>query len=156
MSAAEVLERPRADYQHITVEPVTPVIGAELGNVDLSRPLDRETFGEIREAIHQYRVIFFRDQELSNDALKAFGRNFGPLTPAHPIAEGLEDHPEIWERSIEEYRVRRLANDTLPPARTPPHDYKGWHIDSSPTLTPIRCSTASRFRPMAATLSSPI
>ena len=129
MSAVEVQERPQGDYQRITVDPVTPVIGAEIGNVDLSQPLDPRTFTEIRQAIRQYRVIFFRDQELTNDALKAFGRHFGPLTPAHPISEGLEDHPEIWERKIDEYRVRRAHNDTLPPGRTPPRDYKGWHID---------------------------
>jgi taurine dioxygenase len=129
MSATNILERAQANFQRITVEPVTPVIGAEIGNVDLSRPLDPRTFAEIHEAIRRYRVIFFRDQELSNDALKAFGRNFGPLTPAHPISEGLKDHPEIWERTIDEYRVRRAHNDTLPPGRVPPRDYKGWHID---------------------------
>lgn len=129
MSVAEQLDQSSTDYQRITVEPVTPVIGAEITDVDLSRPLDPVTFAEIREAIRRYRVIFFRDQDLSNDALKAFGRNFGPLTPAHPISDGLEDHPEIWERKIDEYRVRRAHNDTLPPGRTPPRDYKGWHID---------------------------
>jgi alpha-ketoglutarate-dependent sulfate ester dioxygenase len=148
MSAVEVLKRPRADYRkrpradyrRITIEPVTPVIGAEIGNVDLSQPLDPRTFAEIRGAIRQYRVIFFRDQELSNDALKAFGRNFGPLTPAHPIAEGLEDHPEIWERSIEEYREKLTENDTLPPGRTPPRDYKGWHIDITFVANPTAYS----------------
>ena len=46
MSATDILERPRADYRRITVEPVTPVIGAEIGNVDLSQPLDPRTFNE--------------------------------------------------------------------------------------------------------------
>lgn len=129
MSAARNLRQEPSAFERITVAPVTPVIGAEIGGVDLSRPLDPETFAEIRQAIRRYRVIFFRDQALSNDALKVFGRNFGPLTPAHPIAEGLSDHPEIWERRIDEYRVRRAHNDALPPGRTPPRDYKGWHID---------------------------
>src|SRR5689334_21516972 len=93
-------EAPTQRPSRIVVEPVTPIIGAEISGVDLSRPLDAETFAEIRAAIRKWRVIFFRDQELSNDALKAFGRNFGPLTPAHPIAEGLDDHPEIWERAV--------------------------------------------------------
>ncbi|RAK57960.1 TauD/TfdA dioxygenase family protein [Phenylobacterium deserti] len=115
--------------RRIIVEPVTPVIGAEISGVDLSQPLDAETFAEIRQAIQKWRVIFFRDQQLSNDALKVFGRNFGPLTPAHPIAEGLHDHPEIWERAVDEYRVRRSENDNLPPGGRRPRDYKGWHID---------------------------
>ena len=118
-----------ATYARISVEPATPVIGAEISGVDLSGPLDEQTIAEIRHAIRQWRVIFFRDQDLSNDALKAFGRTFGPLTPAHPIANGLEDHPEIWERSVQEYRTRRTANDAIAPGRIPPTDYKCWHID---------------------------
>jgi len=113
----------------LVVEPVTPVIGAEISGVDLSRPLEPETFAEIRAAIRKWRVIFFRDQQLTNDQLKAFGRNFGPLTPAHPIAEGLADHPEIWERQVDEYRVRKSENDNLGAGRRAPRDYKGWHID---------------------------
>lgn len=115
----------------IKVAPVTPLIGAEISGVDLRKPLDAETFAEIRAAINQWRVVFFRDQDISNDELKAFGRNFGPLTPAHPISEGLDDHPEIWERHVEEYRERRNQSDAeirIPTAR-PPRDYKGWHID---------------------------
>jgi taurine dioxygenase len=129
MSEALILEPSAVDYRRITVEPVTPIIGAEIGNVDLSQPIDPETSAEIREAIRRYRVIFFRDQRLSNDALKAFGRTFGPLTPAHPIAEGMASDPEIWERAVDEYRVRRARNEALPPGRIPPRDYKGWHID---------------------------
>jgi taurine dioxygenase len=116
-------------YARIQVAPVTPVIGAEISGVDLRRPLDAETFAEIRQAIQHWRVIFFRDQDINNDQLKAFGRNFGPLTPAHPVAEGLEEHPEIWERKIDDYRTRRVENDTRPPSAKPPIDYKGWHID---------------------------
>lgn len=113
----------------IVVEPVTPLIGAEISGVDLRQPLDAETISEIQQAINTWRVVFFRDQDISNDQLKAFGRTFGPLTPAHPISEGLDDHPEIWERKVEEYRVRRTENDTSVPSARPRRDYKGWHID---------------------------
>ena len=119
----------RSPASRIVVEPVTPTVGAEISGVDLSRPIDAATLKQIKNALHRWRVVFFRDQDLSNDQLKAFGRTFGPLTPAHPIAEGLEDHPEIWERGIDEYRKRRAANDTRTPSARPPRDYKGWHID---------------------------
>ena len=62
-------------------------------------------------------MVFFRDQHIDNDQLKAFGRSFGPLTPAHPIAEGMDDHPEIWERTVEEYRQRRAKQEALPIGR---------------------------------------
>lgn len=131
MSVATLKSRPVADAtpSRIIVEPVTPVIGAEISGVDLSRPLDAETFAEIRAAIRKWRVIFFRDQDITNDELKRFGRYFGPLTPAHPIAEGLDDHPEIWERAVDEYRIRKSENDSLQPGARRPRDYKGWHID---------------------------
>jgi alpha-ketoglutarate-dependent taurine dioxygenase len=129
MSVATLQPRPAAGTSRIIVEPVTPVIGAEISGVDLSKPLDAETFAEIRQAIRKWRVIFFRDQDLTNDQLKTFGRYFGPLTPAHPIAEGLDDHPEIWERAVEEYRERKSENENLKPGRRGPRDYKGWHID---------------------------
>ena len=118
MSQAAVAIHPRtvdrwtAQYHRIKVAPATSIIGAEISGVDLSEPLDSETLAEVRQAIREWRVVFFRDQTLDNDQLKAFGRQFGPLTPAHPIADGLEAHPEIWERAIDEYRERRLANDT--------------------------------------------
>jgi taurine dioxygenase len=116
-------------FERVAVAPATPVIGAEITGVDLSRPLDPETRDEIRAALNLWRVVFFRDQKLTNEELKALGRSFGPLTPAHPVAEGLDDHPEIWERSVADYRTRRVSDETRPPSRLPPRDYKGWHID---------------------------
>ena len=127
-------------YQRITVEPVTPVIGAEISGLDLRQPLDAQTAGEIQKALHNWRVVFFRDQDISNDQLKAFGRAFGPLTPAHPISEGLDEHPEIWERKVDEYRVRRMENNSRPPSAIPPRDYKGWHIDITFVANPNRYS----------------
>ena len=121
--------RDRFTYDHITVEAITPMIGAEISGIDLRAPITPEIAADNQRALHNWRVVFFRDQDISNDQLKAFGRAFGPLTPAHPIAEGLLDHPEIWERSVAEYRARHERNTTLPPGREPQRDYKGWHID---------------------------
>jgi taurine dioxygenase len=143
MSTIATLEaRPAspAKPSKLVVDPVTPLIGAELSGVDLSQPLDADTAADIQAALHKWRVVFFRDQHISNDQLKAFGRAFGPLTPAHPISEGLEDHPEIWEREVDEYRVRRKANDTRAPGAQPPRDYKGWHIDITFVANPNRYS----------------
>src|SRR5271167_4930796 len=100
----------------------------------------RDWSSDVCSADLKWRVLFFRDQELSNDALKAFGREFGPLTPAHPIQEGLDAHPEIWERKIEEYRTRRTDAETRPPSARPPVDYKGWHIDITFVANPNRYS----------------
>jgi taurine dioxygenase len=134
----------RLAYDRITVTPVTPVIGAEISGVDLSRPLDAETFAEVRKALNHWRVVFFRDQDLSNEALKAFGRQFGPLTPAHPIADGLQEHPEIWERQIDEYRTAARATKRCRPAASRRATTRAGTSTSPswPTPTAIRSSTA--------------
>ncbi len=136
----EAQDADRHTYARIKVDPVTPVIGAEISGIDLSQPVDTETAAEIQKALHNWRVVFFRDQDISNDQLKAFGRAFGPLTPAHPISEGLDDHPEIWERKVDDYRTRRIENDTRPAGAIPPRDYKGWHIDITFVANPNRYS----------------
>ena len=82
-------------YRRIEVDPLTPAIGAEIQGVDLSRPLDDQTYGEIHEAWMKHLVIFFRDQDLTLDQHKAFGRRFGALH-IHPAAPGPKGHPEIF------------------------------------------------------------
>ncbi len=81
-------------YDRITVRPVTASIGAEIEGVDLSRPLDDATFSEVRQALLEYCVIFFRNQELDYDSHKAFGRLFGELH-VHPALPSPDGHPEI-------------------------------------------------------------
>ena len=45
----------------ITVTPIAGALGAEIGGVDLSRPLDTGTVSAIRQALLDYLVIFFRE-----------------------------------------------------------------------------------------------
>lgn len=80
-------------YRRILVKPVTPRIGAEIEGVELAR-LDNETYEELREALKAHCVLFFRDQELSHESHKAFGRRFGELH-IHPAIPGPAGHPEI-------------------------------------------------------------
>jgi taurine dioxygenase len=74
---------PKSAYKTITVAPLTPVIGAEIGAVDLSKPLSDDQIAEIRSAHADYHVILFRDQKLSNEDHKRFARLFGTLH-VHP------------------------------------------------------------------------
>ncbi len=127
-----------ADRTAIQIRPLTPVIGAEISGIDLRQPLDEAAVATLKEAIHKWRVLFVRDQEITDEQQLAFGRAFGPLTPAHPIAEGLVDHPEIWERQAAEYRARRA--DVKIPTERPRRDNKGWHIDITFVANPNRYS----------------
>lgn len=122
----------------IDIRPLTPVIGAEIYNIDLRQPLRLETVEELKQAIYRWKVLFFRDQVITNEDQLRFGRYFGPLTPAHPIAEGLPNHPEIWERKATEYKRHRP--DVSIPTSRPPRDYKGWHIDITFVANPNKYS----------------
>src|SRR5258708_27383592 len=74
-----------APYETISVDPLTPIIGAEIGGIDLAGPLGNRSMDEIHRALAEHLVIFFRDQTLSPDQHLAFGRRFGELH-LHPAA----------------------------------------------------------------------
>jgi taurine dioxygenase len=131
--------RPLRPEPILDIRPATPLIGAEITGIDLRRPLGPATSEAIRQALLQWKVLFFRDQEITDDQFLAFGRVFGPLTPAHPIAQGLPEHPEIWERAASEYKTRHGHDPQVASAR-PPRDYKGWHIDITFVANPNRYS----------------
>lgn len=82
-------------YNRVQVQPIAGACGAELAGVDLAQPLDGETFADVEQAFHNHQVIFFRDQDLTPDQHKDFGRRFGTLN-IHPRYEPLEGHPEIF------------------------------------------------------------
>ena len=76
-------EDKRFEAKTISLDPLTPVIGAEVGGVDLSKPLAPEQFAEIRAAFNAFHVLVFRDQRLTPEDHKRFGRMFGRLH-VHP------------------------------------------------------------------------
>ena len=88
------------NYATIQVAKLTPTIGAEIGGVDLRGPVTDKQLREIREALLENLVIFFRDQHLTIEQHKAFARFFGPLH-IHPTL-GTKEHPEIIEIKADE------------------------------------------------------
>jgi len=81
-------------YRKITVHPTGAALGAELRGVDLSEPLDDETFAEVHRAWLEHLVIFFRDQRLTPGQQAAFARRFGELD-VYPYVEPVPGHPEV-------------------------------------------------------------
>jgi len=73
---------------------IAPALGAEIGGVDLSADLDDATIAEIRRALLQFRVIFFRDQDITPEHHLAFARRFGDLVD-YPMVHGLDGYPGI-------------------------------------------------------------
>lgn len=80
----------------VTIEPVSGALGAEIGGLDLSQPLDDDTVAALRAALNENHVLFFRDQSLTPAEQIAFGRRFGELG-AHPYVQPHPDLPEMLE-----------------------------------------------------------
>ena len=62
-----------------------------LSGVDLAGDLDDETVAEIRRALLDHLVVFFREQRLYPEQQAAFTRRFGPYSPV-PFIEPITDH----------------------------------------------------------------
>ncbi len=78
------------------VRPMSGHIGAEIHGVDLTKPLDDAVVAEIRATLVEWKVVFFRDQPMTQAQHVAFGRRFGEVTPAHPTLPAMfPDQPEI-------------------------------------------------------------
>src|SRR5258706_9056334 len=67
------------DVIDIQVTPLSPACGAEIGGVDLTRPLPAETVRAIRDAWNKYIVLVFRGQNVSQDDQLRFASYFGEL-----------------------------------------------------------------------------
>jgi alpha-ketoglutarate-dependent taurine dioxygenase len=78
----------------IEVRPIAGAIGAEIHNVDVGADLDEGTVGDIRQALLDHCVIFFRNQKLDVARHKAFTRRFGEIF-IHPNYKGTQADPEI-------------------------------------------------------------
>ena len=81
------------DYDTIQLRPLTGTIGAEVDGVDL-RNIDDDTFTELHDAFLRYKVLFYRDQHLTDEEHLAFARRWGPLE-IHPVARNHPEHPEL-------------------------------------------------------------
>jgi taurine dioxygenase len=85
--------------QSVSLTKLHPVIAAEIGGIDLARPLDAQTLRRIKDAWHAHTVLVFRDQELSEDDQRRFASYFGPVAkrvPPKPGAPGANTSPE-WD-----------------------------------------------------------
>ena len=78
----------------LDIRPLTGKGGAEILGIDLSASHPDSTYAEIRQTLCEYGVIFFRDQNLSNDQYVAFGEKFGELV-ASKFIPTLPENPKI-------------------------------------------------------------
>ena len=125
----------------ITIYPVTPGFAAEVGDVDLSRPLSDAVFAEIQTAFWKYAVLVFPGQALTSQQHLDFSARFGPVenertldpraTPTRYTGEfadisNLDAQGKIWGETSRQ-RMYKAGN-------------KLWHTDSSFKRLPALCS----------------
>lgn len=82
----------------LTVNNLDAPLGAEVGGIDLSKPLKPDDVEAIEGIWRERLVVVFHDQKLSDPQLIAFSKNFGELDPPGPNPYGqpfLKDHPEL-------------------------------------------------------------
>ncbi len=98
-----------------TITPVGGAIGAQVDGLDLTRPLDPTAASLVRDALHEHSVLFFREQDLTEEEQIAFAAQFGTVGPY------------AFTRMLGEDRLTSIIEDT---ADSPP-DADGWHTDVS-------------------------
>jgi len=78
----------------LDIRPIAGALGAEIHGIDLSQELDDETIAEVRQALLDHLVIFFRGQDITPARHLDFARRFGEIVE-YPLVKGLEGYPEI-------------------------------------------------------------
>ncbi|MEV6029062.1 TauD/TfdA family dioxygenase [Streptomyces sp. NPDC052036] len=115
-----VTTRPVHAYRTLTVERITPVLGAEVSGVDLSKEIPAEQLDEIRTAFRDHHVLVFRDQTITAEDHKRFAAAFGELRPVNPPPP--EGDPYIREISTTSAAANVAGN--------------GWHADGTADAEP--------------------
>jgi taurine dioxygenase len=89
-------------WRHFDATPLGSTVGAELSGIDLRGPLSDDAIAEVRQALYDYKVIFFRDQPLTPQQHVAFARRFGELE-IHPFLSSNTGEPELvrFEKTAE-------------------------------------------------------
>jgi taurine dioxygenase len=102
----------------IDVRPLSAAVGAEIHGVDLRQPLEERTYRDIRNALNEHGVIFFRDQDITPAQQVAFAGRFGkPLVDTVSSGGHPEGFPEILFIAKEADQTRNIGGN--------------WHSDHS-------------------------
>jgi taurine dioxygenase len=109
---------PALSTYRLKVAPLTCAIGAEVGNLNIgSAARDPKLMADISALLLQYKVLFFRDQDITRAEHVAFARHFGELED-HPVAGSDPEHPGL----VRIYKSPDRANDRYENA---------WHADAT-------------------------
>ncbi|MCA9067932.1 MAG: TauD/TfdA family dioxygenase, partial [Planctomycetaceae bacterium] len=123
------------------IDPITPQFAAEVGGVDLARPLGNSDWKTIQDAFWQYSVLVFPDQHLSIEQHLAFAKKWGTLqTSIEQFRPGsqLRVPAEIADVSNLTYGDKIWAEES--PRRLHEMANRLWHTDNSFRTVPALAS----------------
>ncbi|HEY6180277.1 MAG TPA: TauD/TfdA family dioxygenase [Kofleriaceae bacterium] len=127
MAASSIL--PFASAANFAIVPLAPTIGAEIRGIDLRQAFSNEIRDAIKAVLLKYKVIFFRDQDITPEQHSAFAARFGSfyIPPGIPAEDRI---PHIQKIAIDfkSSDVRRQPVPTTIEA--------GFHTDTSWRLVP--------------------
>lgn len=112
-----------------TVTPFDSALGAEIGDIDLSKPLSDDQFAVVEDAFLKHHVLVFRDQPLTDEQHLAFASRFGEL----------EGHVNKSTHHKKHDKVQVFSNVNDDGTTKGVHPELGtlvWHTDKSYVATP--------------------
>ena len=129
----------------ISIRQITPVFAGEVSGVDITQPLSRDAVAAIEDGMDRYAVLVFHDQRLTDDAQRAFTRNFGVLE-ASPGGNITKLHERRLPLDMQD--ASNLDKDQKPLARDDRRRMfnlgnRLWHSDSSYRAVPAKYSLLS-------------
>jgi alpha-ketoglutarate-dependent 2,4-dichlorophenoxyacetate dioxygenase len=125
----------------ITVQPTTPSFAAEVGDVDLAKPLAAADLAAIRAAFTSYAVLVFPDQHFDDDSQLEFAKNFGPLETT--VFKARKEHKLRLHENMADVGNLDAENRILATndrQRLYNLGNRLWHTDSSFKRLPAYCS----------------
>lgn len=106
------IEASLARYAKLKIEPQSPLIGATVHGVDLSDVSDEALRAELRKALAEFQVLFFRKQTLTPEQHLAVARVFGdpekakaffPRLEGYNAVEVLETAPSVPRYGVDQW-----------------------------------------------------
>jgi taurine dioxygenase len=104
-------------------------LGAEVCDVDISKPMSEAFFGDIYQAFLTHGILLFRNQEITREQHIEFSRRFGELDRHDALPR--DRHPNYPESLL-------VTNEPKPDGSPSDSRYTGrqWHSDMSFTAIP--------------------
>ena len=122
----------------LDVRPAAGHIGAEISGVDLAAPLDAGAFAGVQQALHRWKVLFFRGQQLDHAGHMALARSFGvPVLPQSRGTASPEDFPYIETTADRRELAGRYGQERADWLDRRRHSaLRGWHSDLTARIDP--------------------